>query len=81
MTLTTLETKVLTNILNSEFHDSESLEDRVNRWVWSFSATDEDRALAGALGSLVKKGLADVDGHDEDSSCCITNAGFEALSL
>lgn len=79
--LTPLEKQVLQNIVNSDYQCGDATNRCIiDHAVWSFSATNEKKDLAGALGSLVKKGLAGVDHQPkEDPICWITEAGFEAL--
>ena len=48
----------------------------VNWAVWSFSVTDETKQLAGALGSLVKKGLCSCDISEGDETCALTTEGY-----
>lgn len=73
--ITDLEKKVIENIINSEYMDA-SGEDMVNWSVWSFSVTNETKKLAGALGSLVKKGLCVCDSSEEDETCALTAKGY-----
>lgn len=78
MNITGLEKQVLINIKNSEYQDGSPLN---NSWVWSFSATNEDKHLAGALGSCVKKGLAksEYDLNEKDHTCSLTKKGVDYL--
>lgn len=76
MNVTELEKQVLINIKNSEYQDGSSL---INSWVWSFSVTNETKQLAGALGSCVKKGLAQCCDHDDDETCTLTQEGVDYL--
>jgi len=81
MNVTDLEREVLINIKNSEYQDGSPLD---NSWVWSFSVTNETKQLAGALGSCVKKGLAEcyVDKNDknkDDETCTLTTEGVKYL--
>jgi len=74
--VTDLERKVIENIINSEYMDAKG-EDMINWGVWTFTATNENKQLAGALGSLVKKGLVYSDDEsDNDSTCALTVDGF-----
>lgn len=73
--VTSLERKVIENIINSEYMDA-SGEDMISWGVWSFSATDEKKQLAGALGSLVKKGLCFSEDEDSDPVCGLTREGY-----
>jgi len=75
LTVTDLERKVIENIIGSEYMDATG-EQMVNWAVWSFSATNETKQLAGALGSLVKKGLCSCDVSDGDETCALTHEGF-----
>lgn len=78
--ITSLERKVLENIRNSEYQYS-SDESIIGNPVWSFSVTNEEKKLAGALGSLVKKGYAfAVKNPGEDHICGITKEGYELLN-
>ena len=82
MNVTKLEEQVLLNIKNSEYQDGTPL---ALCTVWSFTATNETKQLAGALGSCVKKGLAecytdDCDGNGrEDETCTLTQKGVDYL--
>jgi len=73
--VTVLERKVIENILNSEYMDA-SGEQLINWAVWSFSVTNETKQLAGALGSLVKKGLCSCDVSEGDETCALTREGY-----
>lgn len=74
--VTNLERQVIQNIINSEYMD-ESGEQMINWGVWSFSVTNQTKQLAGALGSLVKKGLVICDDTEEDDTCALTKDGFD----
>jgi hypothetical protein len=72
--LTALERDVIRNIVRSEYGDT--LEDP----VWSFSACGT-KALAGAAGSLGRKGLVKSEGdgsRDNDYTIRLTEAGILA---
>jgi len=73
--VTDLERKVIENILNSEYMDATG-EQLINWAVWSFSVTNETKQLAGALGSLVKKGLCSCDVCEGDETCALTREGY-----
>jgi len=73
--VTDLERKVIENILNSEYMDAIG-EQLINWSVWSFSVTNETKQLAGALGSLVKKGLCSCDISEGDETCALTREGY-----
>lgn len=73
--VTVLERKVIENILNSEYMDA-SGEQLINWAVWSFSVTNGTKQLAGALGSLVKKGFCFCDVSDGDETCALTREGY-----
>lgn len=76
-TITELEKQVIDNIINSEFQDNIGSK-MINYCVWSFSATNENKQLAGALGSLVKKGLCFAEKEKgEDEVCGLTKEGYE----
>lgn len=74
--ITELENQVLQNIVDSEFMEAEGLE-MIGFSIWSYSATNEDKQLAGALGSLVKKGLCATQDYDSDSICWLTADGYQ----
>lgn len=74
--VTDLERQVIENIINSEYMDAQG-EDMVGWGVWTFTATNENKQLAGALGSLVKKGLLySDDEYGNDSTCALTKDGL-----
>jgi len=73
--VTDLEKQVIINIINSEYMDAVG-EDMINWAVWSFTATNENKQLAGALGSLVKKGLCACDISAGDNTCALTADGY-----
>jgi len=73
--VTDLERKVIENILNSEYMDVTGKQ-MVNWAVWSFSVTNENKQLAGALGSLVKKGLCSCDVSEGYETCALTTEGY-----
>lgn len=71
--VTAIEREVIKNILNSEYMDGQG--EQVVDWpVWSFSATNSTKRLAGALGSLAKKGLVVCE---DDETCALTRSGYE----
>lgn len=76
MNVTELEKQILLNIKNSEYQNGVSL---FNSWVWSFSVTNEDKSLNGALGSCVKKKLVICDEEDGDEICALTQLGVDYL--
>jgi hypothetical protein len=76
--VTELEKQVLKNIINSEYMDVTG-KDMINWAVWTFSVTNEDKQLAGALGSLVKKGLCSVEEEESETVCYLTKEGFECI--
>ena len=73
--ITNLEKEVIQNIINSEYMDAQG-EQMINWAVWSFSVTNQTKQLAGALGSLVKKGLCGVDNTEKDPACWLTQKGY-----
>ena len=73
--VTDLERKVIENILNSVYMDATG-EQLINWAVWSFSVTNETKQLAGALGSLVKKGLCSCDVSEGYETCALTREGY-----
>lgn len=70
--ITQLEKRVIANIARSEYQNDQI----INCPIWSFSATEERKDLAGALGSLVKKGYCFAQENDEPT-CGLTQAGFD----
>ena len=73
--VTDLERQVIQNILDSEYMGATG--DQIIDWaVWSFSVTNETKQLAGALGSLVRKGLVSCDVSEGDETCALTTDGF-----
>ena len=77
MKVTEKEKQVLSNIVNSEFM-TVSGEDMVGVPIWSWSATNRSRSLAGALGSLTKKNLVVSKVEKEGRTVFLTKEGFEA---
>ena len=75
--VTDLEREVIKNIIHSEYMNANN--DEMIDWpIWSFSATKENKHLAGALGSLVKKGLCFCCKHKgEDETCGLTVEGYQ----
>lgn len=78
-TITKLEMQVLRNIASSEYISAKTLDQLVNHSTWSFVATNSEKALTGALGSCVKKGLAGADGSGQGPTCWLTKKGVEYL--
>lgn len=81
--ITKLERMVLQAILDSEFMDGHR-DNPIGHSVWSYSVTgggsESARALAGALGSCVKKGYAGAGEHEPGEPICwITAEGLAAL--
>lgn len=78
MKVTATELEALQGIVDSYYHDGA---EPLNNWVWSFSANPfkNSRTFAGALSSLIKKGLAKQDGEGREACVCITQAGLDAL--
>lgn len=74
--VTDLEADILSAIIQSEYQSDDEGREPVPTW----SVTYKDHARAGALGSLVKKGLVAAGGKDEDMVCSITDAGVAARS-
>ena len=73
--ITDLEKIVIKNIINSEYMDA--VDELIINWsVWSFSVTNQTKELAGALGSLVKKGYCFADKYDNDHICGLTEKGY-----
>ena len=80
--ITELELQILKNIMNSEYQNPSKPEDLIDSPVWSFSVTNSTNQLKGALGSCVKKGLAECDDisiSKDDSSCWLTEKGLQVL--
>lgn len=81
--LTKLERAVLAAIVASEYQTDN--EQPVGTPVWSCSVTEATagatpRSAKGALGSLVRKGLAGAQLYDDDGpTCWITEVGWAAL--
>src|SRR5690606_11814412 len=73
--VTDLERQVIQNIIDSEYMHVAG-EQMINWAVWSFSVTNETKKLAGALGSLVKKGLCVCDVSEGDETCALTADGY-----
>ena len=76
--ITKLEKRVLFNIINSNFMDVTGT-DMIGEPIWSFSATNENKQLAGALGSLVKKGFCQCGEHEGSEVCMLTEAGYSLV--
>jgi hypothetical protein len=78
MTITKLELEALEGIYNSDFRDGNN---PVNCPVWSWSANPfgSKPRFAGAVSSLVKKGLAKTSGQGEDACVAMTAAGWDEL--
>jgi hypothetical protein len=49
----------------------------LDNYPWSWAVCG-DKASAGVLSSLVKKGLAHQNGKGNDAACGLTNAGKQA---
>lgn len=78
--VTELESQVLKNICLSEYGEGETIQQRIGEPVWSWSATNQKKNLAGALGSCIKKGLCESDGEKgNDATCWITSLGVAYL--
>lgn len=73
--VTNLEREVIINIINSEYMDA-SGEQIIDWSVWSFSATNGKKNLAGALGSLVRKGLCFSQDDEKEPVCGLTSEGY-----
>jgi hypothetical protein len=77
--LTKTETECLYGIFGSDFQDGRH---PVNNWIWTWSGNtfSSPRAYAGAVSSLVKKGLAQTDGQKGKDACvALTAEGWAAL--
>ena len=79
MKITPNELKALQGIASSEYQDGPA---EVGKAVWSWSANTftNKRSFAGAVSSLLKKGLATQSDYGEDATLELTQAGFDALS-
>ena len=73
--VTPLEKEVIENIITSDYMNA-SEKNLINYPVWSFSVTNETKQLAGALGSLVKKGLCFAEDYNSDPTCGLTEQGY-----
>ncbi len=79
--ITELESQVLDNIVKSEYMSVDKEDRRIIDWpVWSFSVTQSRKDLAGAIGSLVKKGLLTCQMEDGSETVCLTEAGFNFIN-
>ena len=90
--ITELERHVLQNIVGSEYQDCDPADYAymIDHNVYSFSVTNRysknppypSKECAGALGSLIKKGLAGNGGIENgDETCHITKMGIRLLGL
>ncbi len=78
MRVTEKESALLVAIRDDQFQDGQP---PVGTRVWTWSPCERFGTSAGGImASLVKKGLADVDGIGEDATCWITQRGFDAVS-
>lgn len=73
--VTELEKQVILNIINSEYMNADD-DDMIDFPVWSFTATNFEKSLAGALGSLVKKELCFCQLEGKDETCGLTREGY-----
>lgn len=78
--LTELEIEVLLNFENSDYMDGDTYDEMVGQKVWSWSVTDEDKKLAGALGSLCKKGFCISTKSDNDFVTELTQQAADYLN-
>jgi hypothetical protein len=74
--VTEKEKEVLSNIVNSEFMNVTG-EDMIGLPIWSWSATNRSRSLAGALGSLTKKKLVVSKTEKEGRTVFLTREGYD----
>ena len=82
--ITKIEAQALQGILDSDFMDGETGQAAVMKpvWTWSANTFGNKRVYAGAVSSLVKKGLVVVsDMGTEDACIQMTQAGFDALQV
>jgi hypothetical protein len=79
MRLTPTEVKALQGIANSEFQDGPP-EPGKPVWTWSANLFDNKRVFAGAVASLVKKGLVGSANEGANSIIWLTQAGLDALA-
>lgn len=77
--LTHLEKQAMINIAESEYANVSTIDELVDYPVWSFSVTNNSKSIAGAIGSLVKKQLAQCQTEDGDETVCLTKLGVELL--
>lgn len=78
--LTPNEKELLLAIVNSEYQDGDTV---IDYPVWSDCLQYDcislkRKAISGTMSSLVKKGLAEVNDHNENT-CWITSAGYELI--
>lgn len=80
--VTELETQVIKNFLKSEFLNVSGI-DIINAAVYSWSVTNDDKKIEGALGSLIKKGVFyDAPYSKSENVCGLTETGYNlAVSL
>lgn len=74
--VTAKEKEVLLNIVNSEFMNVTG-EAMIGLPIWSWSATNRSRSLAGALGSLTKKKLVVSKVEKEGRTVFLTKEGYD----
>ena len=80
-----MERHLLEAIKNNEFQDGSDKSDVVNHEIWYMTYQDVDSRIiakdqiAGVMGSLVKKGLAGVQFEGKDSTCWMTELGWDVL--
>jgi hypothetical protein len=79
-TLTFIELKAIAGIMNSDFHDGRG---PVGSPVWSWSCNPfpDKRVFAGAVSSLVKKGLVLAEGSGLSACLTLTSTGWDAYEF
>jgi hypothetical protein len=78
--LTELEIAVLLNFEDSDYMDGDTYDEMVGQKVWSWSVTEEDKKMAGALGSLCKKGFCISTKCDDDYVTELTQQAADFLN-
>lgn len=77
--VTELEQDVLLRVVDNEYM-GEIGEKMIDYPVWTQSVTNEDKSLAGALGSLVKKGYVfSTLWNKNETVCGLTKKGYDYL--
>lgn len=77
MKLTEREIEILGRIVKSEYQNGAD-EEIIGQEVWSVCESKSDNSV---IGSLKKKGCAEVGSQDGQATCAITAAGFRAYKM